>query len=312
MIDRLGRLAERARTALEGDILPFWLKLEDRVHGGHFAAMDRAGRIDAAAPKTTVFVARILWTLSEAHRVLGIPECLTQAGRTKRFLIDRLADPRDGGLWWSASHDGRPGETDKHVYAQAFGIYGLAAHASATGDGESLGAAQRLFHLIEDRARDGRTGSYGEAFDADWHPRENRRLTAGGLVGERTANTHLHLIEAYTGLIAAWPDPAACAALSALLSLFVARFVSVGAGHTYALLDAALRPLPGPVSFGHDIEASWLMVAAARAIEDEGLAVQVGQAANRLARSAAAAGQASDGGWILERRADGTVDTGRV
>ena len=122
MRDRLDRLAQRARSALEGDILPFWLRLEDRDHGGHFAAMDNAGRIDRAAPKSTIFVARLLWTLSTVRRVLGSPEALAHADRTRRFLVDRLADPDAGGMWWSATPDGRPLETDKHVYAQAFGI----------------------------------------------------------------------------------------------------------------------------------------------------------------------------------------------
>src|SRR5207249_1039173 len=85
--DRLDRLALRARGALEGDILPFWLRLEDLDHGGHFAAMDNAGRIDRTAAKSTVFVARLLWTLSTVHRVLGVPEALVRADRTRRFLI---------------------------------------------------------------------------------------------------------------------------------------------------------------------------------------------------------------------------------
>ena len=307
---RLDRLAGRALTALKDDILPFWLRLEDRAQGGHFAGMDNAGRIDRSAAKSTVFVARILWTLSEIHRVLALPECLDQAARTRRFLADRLVDPRDGGLWWSATGDGLPLETDKHVYAQAFAIYGLAAHARATGDTDSLAAAQRLFRLVEERARD-RTGSYGEAFDAEWRPLENRRMAAGGLVGARTANTHLHLIEAYTGLLEASPDAAVRSALRALLELFLARFLAAGASHTHALLDATLRPLPGPVSYGHDIEASWLMVAAARAVGDDELAARIAEAATGLARSAAA-GQGSDGGWITERRADGTTDSRRV
>jgi mannobiose 2-epimerase len=312
MRDRLDRLAQRARRAIEGDILPFWLRLEDRDHGGHFGAMDNAGRIDRAAPKSTIFVARLLWTLSTVHRVLGVPEARAQADRTRRFLVDRLADPDAGGLWWSATADGRPLETDKHVYAQAFAIYGLAAHGRATGNAGSLETARRLFALVEERARDPRTGSYGEAFDAAWQPVENRRMAAGGRVGARTSNTHLHLIEAYAGLLEARPDPVVRSALKALLGVFVDRFLAADGGHSHALLDAALSPLPGPVSWGHDIEASWLMAAAARTVGDEGLEARVGAAATALARSAAAAGQAPDGAWMYERRADGAIDSHRV
>ena len=312
MWDRLDELARRARSALEGDILPFWLKLEDPDHGGHFAAVDNAGRIDRTAAKSTVFVARLLWTLSTVHRVLGLPETLAQADRTRRFLVDRLTDPDAGGMWWSATPDGQPLETDKHVYAQAFAIYGLAAHSRATADAGSLDAARRLFALVEERARDPRTGSYEEAFDAAWRPVENRRLAAGGRAGARTSNTHLHLIEAYAELLEARPDPKVRVALRALLGLFVDRFLVADAGHCHALLDAALNPLPGPVSWGHDIEASWLMADAARAVGDESLEARVNEAAIALARSAAAAAQAADGGWMTERRADGSIDSHRV
>src|SRR6185295_9092333 len=54
------------------------------------------------------------------------------------------------------------------------------------------------------------------------------------------------------------------------------------------------------------------MAAAARAVGDESLKARVGAVATVLARSAAAAGQAADGGWIYERRADGTIDEHRV
>jgi len=98
MRDRLDRLAQRARHALEGDILPFWLRLEDRDHGGHFAAMDNAGRIDRTAAKSTVFVARLLWTLSTVHRVLGVPEAAgprqAQGVRLEGALSPRPRRPR--------------------------------------------------------------------------------------------------------------------------------------------------------------------------------------------------------------------------
>src|SRR5690349_17748511 len=98
MWDRLDELARRARSALEEDILPFWLRLGDAEHGGHFAAMDNAGRIDCTAAKSTVFVARLLWTWSLVHRLLGFPEALAEADRTRRFLVDHLVDPVARGL----------------------------------------------------------------------------------------------------------------------------------------------------------------------------------------------------------------------
>jgi mannobiose 2-epimerase len=189
------------RTELRDNILPFWLRLEDPLHGGHFAGMDLAGRIDRRAPKSTVFVSRLLWTLSSVTGVFEREVCLAQAAHTRRFLLDRLRDAQDGAFFWSATREGRPLQTDKHLYAQAFAIYALSAHARATGDEESLAAAKDLFALIEARAREKGAG-YGEAFDSRWRPIDNSRLGCR-VIGARTSNSHLHLIEAYTGLLRA-------------------------------------------------------------------------------------------------------------
>ncbi len=76
---RLAALGRAASDALENDLLPFWHRMEDRAHGGHFAAMSHAGVLDRRAPKSTVFVARILWTMSEAGRSLGSASSIEQA-----------------------------------------------------------------------------------------------------------------------------------------------------------------------------------------------------------------------------------------
>jgi mannobiose 2-epimerase len=298
------------RAELRDNLLPFWLRLEDPLHGGHYAWMDPAGRVDRSAPKSTVFVSRLLWTLSAAAGALERDVCLAQAAHTRRFLLDRLCDPKDGAFFWSASREGRPLETDKHLYAQAFAIYALSAHARATGDEESLAAAMNLFGLIEARAGEYAAG-YGEAFDSRWRPIENSRMGCSG-VGTRTANSHLHLIEAYAGLVRASPHPAPRAALKELLRLFVERFLAGDGTHSHSYLDRRLRPLPGPTSYGHDIEASWLLVEAADTLAEADFTARLVAVASSLARAAAAGGQCSDGGWITERTFHGAPDTYRV
>lgn len=302
MKERLKRLAQSMRAELRDNILPFWLRLEDRLHGGHFAGMDPAGRVDRGAPKSTVFVSRLLWTLSSVAGALEHDLCLAQAAHTRRFLLDRLRDRQDGAFFWSASREGRPLRTDKHLYAQAFAIYALSAHARATGDGESLAAAKDLFGLIEARAREPAAG-YGEAFDSRWRPIDNSRVGCRG-IGTRTANSHLHLIEAYTGLLRAWPDSPPRAALGDLLRLFVERFLAGDGTHTHCCLDNRLRPVPGPISYGHDIEASWLLTDAAEALGEADLTARLVSVAKTLANSAAG-GQCEDGGWVSERRSHG-------
>jgi mannobiose 2-epimerase len=294
---RLERLAHGMSQELEHNILPFWLRLEDRDHGGHYGAMDLSGRIEPRSPKAAVFVSRLLWTLSQVGSAKGDQACLAQASRTKRFLLDHVRDRQHGGFFWSVSHEGSPLEADKHVYAQAFSIYALSAHARATADAESLAAAQELFALIEERSRQP-GGGYGEAFDREWRPIENRRLAPHGGVGTLTSNTHLHLIEAYTALAEAWADARPFTALRKLVVLFLESFLAAGGTHSHQTLSPRLEPYPGPASSGHDIEISWLIEAAGDVLADGELSGRLRAASAGLAAFAAQNGQARDGGWF--------------
>src|SRR5262249_18596673 len=166
-VARLESLARQVNDELANRILPFWLALEDKKHGSHFSSVDFNGDIDPNEKKSAVFVARLLFFFSEVHRVIGRPEAAVQAARTKRFLLDRLEDRVHGGLFWSVTANGLPFEVEKHLYAQAFGIYGLSAYARAFADAEAAGAALRIFRVIAERA----FGHYGftEFFDRSWH-----------------------------------------------------------------------------------------------------------------------------------------------
>jgi cellobiose epimerase len=178
-VARLEALARQANDELVNRIVPFWLTLEDKRHGGYFSSVDFDGEIDPQEKKTTVFVARLLFFFSEIHRVIGHPEAAIHAARTKRFLLDRLEDHVHGGLLWSVTAKGLPFEVEKHLYAQAFGIYGLSAYARAFADAEAAEAALRIFRVIAQRA----FGSYGfsEFFDRSWReaiacPKPSRKL----------------------------------------------------------------------------------------------------------------------------------------
>ena len=150
--ERLQTLAKRANDELVSSILPFWLALEDKEHGGHYASVSFNGVLNRNGKKSAVFVARLVWFLSEVHRVIGHPEAADQAQHAIRFLLGRLEDQTYGGLLWSVTADGRRLEDAKHVYAQAFGIYALSAYARTFADEEAAAAALRIFRIIVDRA----------------------------------------------------------------------------------------------------------------------------------------------------------------
>jgi mannobiose 2-epimerase len=297
-------MAESARAELSERLLPFWLAQEDSVYGGYFEAVDAQGRIYPNAPKTVVFLSRMLWTMSEAARRFGFGDCASQARRTYLFL-DRLHDQSSrGGYFASATRDGAPYQRHKHIYAQAFVIFGLAGYASATGDEAARAKALDLFRTVEDRAHDHETGLYREAFDESWQEIPNEDRALGETIAPYTADTHLHLIEAYTQLLRTAPQEEVRKALHALVETFLARFIAADGSFAHQKLDRNLMPVPGTIWPGHDIEASWLLTSASDLLGDRELEFRVHGTARRLALGAVKHGAGPNGGWA-ERVSNG-------
>jgi mannobiose 2-epimerase len=94
--------------------------------------------------------------------------------------------------------------------------------------------------------------------------------------------------------------------------LFVERFLAGNGTHTHSYLDSRLRPLPGPISYGHGIEASWLLTDAVDSLGETELAARLIPVARALAEAAAAEGQGEDGGWMAERTSRGAPNAYRV
>jgi cellobiose epimerase len=261
---RLNALAGFAETELTIRILPFWAGLQDKERGGFFGQADYAGIPDPAAPKGTVLHARILWTFATAGARYRRPDWLAPAEAAYRFLAEVLHDDARGGLCWTVGADGGAADDRKHIYAQAFGIYGLSAYYAATADAQALRLAQSLFRTIEARAADQFYGGYFESFGAAWEVLPNDLM--GMAQAPKTVNTHLHLLEAYAALWAVWPDPVLRGRIEALLTLLTGLAFDRQANGFGQFFQANWRGFPAGRSFGHDIEGSWLIAQAAEAL----------------------------------------------
>lgn len=300
-------LAAKAENELKERLLPFWTALEDRRNGGHFSHVGATGEIDRDAPRATVFVARLLWTLSAVDRAAGSAETRRQAERTSRFLLTRSADKWFGGFFWSVTAAGRGYEPDKHLYAQAFAIFGLAAYARASDDPAALRQALAAFRITQAKMQ----VAGGESFNRYWWTTKNRRMAEGSTIGQRSMNAHLHLLEALTELLTASKAEDVRDALEALLRLFFSRFIVSEGTHSWPALDTSLRPVGKTISYGHDIEASWMLDAAADALGDRELADETRLAASRLCRGALA-GIMEDGSLANSGEAQGVTDRSRI
>ena len=297
---------------LEGNILPYWMHRMTDPSGGFYGRRDGHDILHSGTPKGAVLNARILWTFSAAYRLLGKEEYLETASRAKREIINKFFDPEFGGVFWSIDAQGSPLDQKKQFYALGFAIYGLSEYSRATGDEESLEYAVRLFKSIESHSRDYVKEGYIEALTREWTPIEDMRLSAKDQNATKTMNTHLHIIEPYTNLLRVYDTEELREATRSLLNIFLDRLVLADRGHHLGLFfdNEWNEVAPGTISYGHDIEASWLLLETAFVLNEQSLIEKTLKATYKIAM-AALEGRCEDGSMIYERFPDGTTDEDR-
>lgn len=302
---------EEVERTLHDNILRFWQeRMIDETHGGFLGRIAGDGTADPAAPKGAVLCGRILWAFAAAYRVTGRKEYLETAFRARDYLLDRFYDPEFGGVYWSLAADGTPLDTKKQIYALGFAVYGLSELARAAGDARSLEYAVRLFRSIEEHSFDPVRNGYFEAFTRDWRELGDMRLSAKDANECKTMNTHLHVLEPYTNLFRVWRDERLRERMRNLIGIFLDRIYDPQTHHLGLFFDERWTRRDAGFSYGHDIEASWLLLEAAFETGDGALTARVRETARRIA-GAAAEGIRADGSMIYERHADGRTDEER-
>jgi len=216
----------------------------------------------------------------------------------------------NGGFYWSIAADGTVLRDRKQVYGQAFALYALAEYHGATVKRDPLDQAIAVYRLIEEHAR-ARHGGYLEAFGRGWEPIADMRLSAVDLNEPKSQNTHLHVMEAYTRLLALWPDPGLKAALLEIVDTMLLRIVDPATGHLGLFFAEDWAPRSDRVSYGHDIEAAWLLVRAAEALGDPGLLSRIKALALKIADVTLREGVDSDGGVYNQGGPKGLTDTNK-
>jgi mannobiose 2-epimerase len=306
----LSELRRRAEAELIQDILPFWVRHAFDPATGYLAGIvtNDLRRFDEV-PRHVVLCARLLWTFAAVSRLEPRPEWLETGRRALALLTGPFWDVQHGGVFWSLDRNGRVFSNRKQIYAQVFAIYGLAEWHAATGDHAALARANALYELVERHAADPVHGGYLEARGGDWGELDDLRLSERDLNAPKSMNTHLHLLEAYTTLYRIWPDVGLRARLRGVLEVMLDHVVTI-TPHTRCELffDLAWRPLSPTISFGHDIEASWLLWDAAKALGDPVLCARTAGVALDLAAGVLAHGCDTDGSIFYEATADRVVN----
>ena len=262
-------LKNKAKTELI-NILDYWLKNTiDKENGGFIGEINHQNVINNNSEKGAVLNARILWSFSAAYAVEKNPEYLKTAKRAFQYIKDYFFDNEFGGIFWSLQADGKPKDTKNQIYAIAFVIYGLSEFYKIFKNEDALELAQSLFYKIELYSKDYKNKGYLEAFTRDWQEIEDLRLSEKDANEKKTMNTHLHIVEAYANLYLIWPNPKLKDSIKEILEVIDIYFIDKDSWHLKLFFDENWKEKEDVISYGHDIEAAWLLQWCAEAIEDE-------------------------------------------
>jgi len=250
-------------------MLGFWQEFAvDTVHGGFVGRIGQDNQKYPMDPKGAVLNARILWSFSAAYQHTKNPDHLSLASRAFDYIRTFFTDPEFGGLYWSVDFQGNRLDSRKQVYAQAFGIYGMSEYYRATKNETALELALQWYGLVEKFSRDPLRGGYIDAFARDWSFLEDKRLSAKDENASKTMNTHLHIVEAYANLYEVWPSKNLKTSIIHLLQLFDEKIINHLNHHLGLFFTDDWEMDADIISYGHDIEAAWLLQSCAESIND--------------------------------------------
>lgn len=291
------------KKELTDNILPFWFeRMQDHRYGGFYGRIDGNNLLYPEANKGAILNARILWTFSSAYRLLKDVTYLQVAQRAFDYICTFFLDEEYGGAYWELDYQGNPVNMKKQTYAQGFMLYGFSEFYRATGNQKALDLAKAFFHLIE-KCHDERLGGYFEAYTRDWQPIDDMRLSEKDANEKKTMNTHLHVLEPYTNLLRIWRNEILVDAQRRLIDIFVTKILDPATCHLNLFFNEKWDVKSTAISYGHDIEASWLLFEAAETLGDRALLDKVRDVSLIIA-DAAAEGLNNDGSMSYEREED--------
>ncbi len=295
---------------LQENILAFWMKNTlDHSQGGFLGEIKKDLQVVEGAEKSLVLNTRILWTFSAAYRIYKNNDYLTMADRAYEYIIANFIDQEHGGLFWMLTADGKPAEDKKQVYGQAFAIYALSEYHRATGHEEALSQAILLFHVLEKYSYDPVHKGYIEALSRDWQITDDLSLSDKDLNEKKSMNTHLHVMEAYTNLLRVWPSTVLSTKLQELIEVTLDHIVDPVTNHFLLFFDEEWHVKSDHISYGHDIEGSWLLLEAAEVLGNTALLERTKLVAIAMAEATYNEGIDPDGGILNEANAAGLLDT---
>ncbi|MEQ9309208.1 MAG: AGE family epimerase/isomerase [Balneolaceae bacterium] len=306
-------LLKKLKTEMEqefnDDLVPYWTNHAiDEVNGGFIGQITYDNQKNYDASKGVILNARLLWAFSATCKIYNTPDLKRSAKRAYEYLLKYFLDKEYGGFYWIVNAKGIVEDDRKHIYAQAFCIYGLVEYFSFTKDRQALKLAYDIFHLIENNATDSENGGYFEAYNRKWELNGDVRLSDKDENEPKSMNTHLHILEAYTNLYRFAPNDRLKVRLEELVHIFCDNIISTDETTLVNFMDVDWSPKSDVISYGHNIEASWLLLEAAEVLNQPMLIERIKSVAINLSNAVLKDGVDVDGGLLNEASSTALID----
>ncbi len=252
--------------------MAYWSKHTiDQKNGGFVGQINFKEQTNLEAEKGAILNARILWSFAAAYTITKDEEHKKNAQKAFEFILKYFYDSEFGGIYWSINPDATPKDTKNQIYALAFVIYGMTEYYAISKDEKALEIAISLYKKIQEYSYDPIHKGYFEAFTQDWQPIDDLRLSDKDANEKKTMNTHLHIVEGFANLYKVWKDETLRDVIIELLETIEKHFINEETGHLRLFFDENWIEKPDVISYGHDIEAAWLLLQCAEIVGDENL-----------------------------------------
>jgi mannose 2-epimerase len=292
----LTTIQDKSRVALEWDtllgerMLPYWHQTVDS-RGGYriYDPGDRSWRAQLKymikgesdrdrneSLRGVISQSRLLWVFSHAH-LLGYSSAahdyLRAATHGYSYFSETMIDREYGGCYWKTDINRGVIEPQKILYGQTMAIYALVEYFRASGSSEALECAHSLYRTVRQKFHDEVHGGWIEHCERDFTPLTctgERLPNVPDVVGFKSGDAHLHLMEALTELYAEGKDSSVRESLIETIELLCTKFypADVSASSEYRLADwkAVASDELSAVSHGHMVEFAWLLLHAQQAL----------------------------------------------
>jgi mannobiose 2-epimerase len=252
--------AIRARLAtLSTEAMTFWKKKgPDPTNGGFYGNLDRMGNKSSPTDKGLIQEARHLWAFTNWYAMKEpTPEIKAIADDTYKFLVSHFYDASTKQFQLKVSENGfSVVDSNKILYGEGFAIYGLSTYGRVFKIPEATTYALETFRAIDAR-HDATNLGYDEHNDSTW-------LQSGAM---KSTNTHIHLMEAFTALYEATQDATVKARLEELVIVVRTKILQQDKKYDAKEFSNDWKPFGNVlVSYGHDLETTWLLTEAARVL----------------------------------------------